>query len=188
MDSYLTKTELMALGLASVGDNVLISRFARIYSPEKIYIGSSVRIDDFCLLSGTIQLGSYIHIAAMTALFSGDAGIEIQDYSTLSFRCAVYAISDDYSGEAMTNPTVPDEYRKVTGEKVTIGKHVIVGTGSTILPGVNIGEGGSFGAMSLINKSTEPWGIYVGAPCRRIRDRKKDLLEFEKMLRNREER
>ena len=88
----------------------------------------------------------------------------------------------------MTNPTIPDELRKVTEEKVTIGKHVIVGTGSTILPGVSIGEGGSFGAMSLINKSTEPWGIYVGTPCRRIRERKKDLLEFEKMLRNREKR
>ena len=56
------------------------------------------------------------------------------DYSTLPSLCAIYAISEDYSVEAMTNPSVPDEFRKVTGEKVTIGRFVIIGTGSTILP------------------------------------------------------
>lgn len=188
MNSFLEKSEIEKMGFASVGEDVRISRFARFYGAENMHIGNHVRVDDFCILSGEIVLRSYTHLAAATLLFAGDSGIEIQDYSTLSSRCAVYAISDDYSGEAMTNPTVPEEFRKVTGEKITVGKHVIVGTGSTILPGVDIGEGGSFGAMSLINKSTEPWGVYVGVPCRRIRDRKKDLLEYEKMLRNREER
>lgn len=188
MNSFLSSTEMKQIGFASVGENVQISRYARFYGAEHIRIGDHVRIDDYCILSGNIVLGSYIHLAAATLLFAGDSGIEVGDFSTLSSRCAVYAITDDYSGEAMTNPTVPDEYRKVTGERVTIGKHVIVGTGSTILPGVNIGEGGSFGAMSLINKSTEPWGIYVGVPCRLIQNRKKDLLEYERMLRNREER
>ena len=188
MNSFLSKQEIDSFGFSAVGEDVHISRFAHFYGAEKIHIGNHVRIDDFCILSGEIVLGSFIHLAANVLLFAGDSSIEVGDYSTLSSRCAVYAISDDYSGEAMTNPTVPKEFRNVTGKKVTIGKHVIVGTGSTILPGVEIGEGGSFGAMSLINKSTAPWGIYMGAPCRRIRDRRKDLLEYEKMLRNREER
>jgi acetyltransferase-like isoleucine patch superfamily enzyme len=34
--------------------------------------------------------------------------------------------------------------------------------------------------MSLVLKSTEPWGIYIGNPAKRLRDRKKDLLELEK--------
>ena len=29
-------------------------------------------------------------------------------------------------------------------------------------------------------KSTDPWGIYVGIPAKRIKDRKKDILELEK--------
>ena len=36
--------------------------------------------------------------------------------------------------------------------------------------------------MSLVNKSTEPWGIYVGIPAKRIKDRSKDLLKFETLF------
>ena len=32
--------------------------------------------------------------------------------------------------------------------------------------------------MSLINRSTEPWGIYAGVPARRIRERSRELLEL----------
>ncbi|MBD3830902.1 MAG: acyltransferase, partial [Arcobacter sp.] len=58
--------------------------------------------------------------------------------------------------------------------------HSIVGASSVIMPGVTLGEGTSIGAMSLILKSTEPWGIYVGNPAKRLKDRKKDLLDLEK--------
>lgn len=80
----------------------------------------------------------------------------------------------------MTNPTIPDNYKKIIYGKVTIGRHSIIGSGTTILPGVTLEEGTSIGANSLVNKSTEPWGIYVGSPIRKLKDRKKDLLELEK--------
>ncbi|WP_420230511.1 acyltransferase [Psychrobacter sp. ER1] len=65
-------------------------------------------------------------------------------------------------------------------EKVTLKRQVIVGAGSIIMPGVTIAEGCSIGAMTLVNKSTEAWGIYVGNPARRVKDRKQDLLLLEK--------
>ena len=34
----------------------------------------------------------------------------------------------------------------------------------------------------LINKSTTPWGIYVGNPCKKIKDREKTLLKYEKEI------
>ena len=80
----------------------------------------------------------------------------------------------------MTNPTIPDNYKKIIYGKVIIKKHSIVGSGTTILPGVTLEEGTSVGANSLVNKSTKPWGIYVGSPIRKLKDRKKDLLELEK--------
>jgi len=80
----------------------------------------------------------------------------------------------------LTNPMVPDKYRGVREERVVLDKHVLVGTGSTILPGVFISEGASVGAMSLVNKSLEPWGIYVGIPCKKIKDREKTILHLEK--------
>ena len=176
MTSFYSKEELAALGLKAFGRDVRISRKASLYGAEHISLGDHVRIDDFCLLSGHITLGSYIHLAAGVYLFAGEAGIEIEDYSTLSSRCAVYALTDDYSGAAMTNPTVPERYTHVTEQPVSIGRHVIVGTGSTILPGVTVGEGCAVGAMSLLSRSAEPWGVYWGTPARRQKERSRALL------------
>jgi galactoside O-acetyltransferase len=178
--SFYTEEELTSLGLSSYGSNVLISRKCSIYSPQNISLGNNVRIDDFCVLSGKITIGNYVHIAAASLLFAGEHGILMKDFSCLSSRCAVYADSDDFNGKGMTNPMVPDKFRKVYGGQVIIGKHVVVGSGSTILPGVEIGEGSSVGSMGFVNKSLKPWGVYIGAPVRRLKDRDKNILELEK--------
>ena len=183
MDSFYSKEELKELGFKVVGDNVKISRKASIYGAHNITIGSNVRIDDFCILSGKIEIGNYIHIAAYTALYGGDSGIYIDDFANLSSRICVYSISDDYSGETMTNPMIPDEYKNVTSAPVYIEKHVIVGTTSVILPGVRLKEGSSFGSFSFINRDSEEWSINAGIPFKKIKNRKKDLLELEKQFR-----
>ena len=183
-NSFYSEEELKSLGLKTYGNNVFISRFARFYGAENISIGNNVRIDDFCILSGKITLHNYIHISAYTCLFGRKHGIEMYDFSGLSSRGAVYADTDDYSGFAMTNPMVPDEYRNIIGNKVVFKKHVLVGTESTVLPGVVLGEGSSVGCMSLVNKSIEPWGIYAGIPCKRIKNRDKHILELENQLKN----
>ncbi len=82
----------------------------------------------------------------------------------------------------MTNPMVPDEYRNVYGGRVLLEKYSIIGSGSTILPNVIIGEGASVGSMSLVIRSLEPWSIFVGIPCRKIKDRSKKLLELAQAL------
>lgn len=182
MTSFLSRDELNQIGFKSLGSNVLISRNASIYGAKNITIGDNVRIDDFCILSGNIVIGNYVHIAACCCLFGGKSGIEMKDFTGISSRSAVYADSDDYSGIALTNPTIPEQYRYVTGGKVVFEKHVIVGSGSTILPNVSLGEGASVGSMSLVNKSLNPWGIYVGIPCRFIKDRSKKILGLEKQM------
>ena len=78
----------------------------------------------------------------------------------------------------MTNPTVPEAYTGVRQAPVEIGAHVIVGSGSTILPGVTVAEGCALGAMTLLQRSTEPWGIYYGVPARRQAERSRELLEL----------
>lgn len=178
-NSFLSQDELKELHFSSIGDAVLISRKASIYGAEKIRIGDNVRIDDFCILSGKITIGNYIHIAAYTALYGGDKGIVIQDFANISSKISIYSISDDYSGETMTNPMIPDEFKNVKSEKVVIERHVIIGSGCVVLPGVVLREGSSFGAMTLINRSSEPWSINAGIPFRKLRDRSKELLKLE---------
>ena len=180
MNSFFSENELLKLGLKKYGKNVKISRNAQFYGKENISIGDNVRIDDFCILSGNIIIGSNIHIAAGTFLYGGDAGIEMKDFSCLSSRCVVYALTDDYSGEYMANSVIPEKYKNVTGGKVEIGRHALIGTGCTILPNVKIGEGASVGAMSLIRNDIEEFTINVGIPCKKIKNRSKKLLELEK--------
>lgn len=180
MTSFYSEDELKQLGLKVYGKNVFISKKASIYSPGDIVIGNNVRIDDFCILSGKIVLGNYIHISAYTALYGGEEGIYLEDYIALSSRVTVYSVNDDYSGEAMTNPMVPDCCRNVVSKPVKIYSHVIVGSTSVILPGVILAEGSSFGAFSFINHDSEEWSINVGIPFKKIKERKKDALEYEK--------
>ena len=155
MNSFYTKDELDQIGFKSLGSHVLISRKASIYGAEYMSIGNNVRIDDFSILSSNLSIGNHVHISAYVALYGGKEGIEIHDYVGVSARTLVYAVSDDYTGEGMANPTVPDKYRKVTHGKVIICKHAITGAGSIVLPGVTLGEGSSFGAISLINKNAD---------------------------------
>lgn len=179
-----TRDELERMGFRGIGEDVRISTRASFYSPQLMVIGNHVRIDDFCILSGNITLRNYIHIAAYSSLFGGKEGIVIEDFANISSRVAVYALSDDYSGCSMTNPMIPEKYKQVDHGKVVIGKHCIVGTASTILPHVTIGEGCAFGAYSLIKKSCEPWGIYAGIPCTRKQERSRNLLTLEQQLLN----
>ncbi len=183
-NSFYTGEELKKIGFKSCGENVKLSRKTSIYGAEKISIGNHVRIDDFCVLSGNISLGDHIHIAVYSALFGGEAGIEIQDFVGLSARTVVYAESDDYSGEYMTNPTIPQKYLGVVSQRVILEKHVIIGAGCTLLPGVSVGEGSAVGCMSLVNRSLEAWGIYVGIPCRYKKERSKKLLNMTKEFKN----
>lgn len=178
--SYYSEDELQLLGLKSIGEDVRLSRKASLYGISNISIGSHVRIDDFCILSGDITIGNYVHINPYCGIFAGKAGVILEDFSNLASRISIYAVSDDYSGDYMTSPLLPSEVTNIRQEKVIVGKHVIVGTGSTILPGVKISEGCAIGAMSLVKKSTESWKIYAGIPCRIIKERSKKLLEFEK--------
>ena len=81
--------------------------------------------------------------------------------------------SDDYSGQSLTNPTIPKEFLNIKKKSVNIGKHVIVGSGSVILPDVSIGEGSCIGALSLVNKSLESWNMYFGSPVKNRQTKKR---------------
>lgn len=176
-NSFYSKGELSELGFKEIGENILISKKASFYSPEKISLGNNVRIDDFCILSGQIVIGSSVHISAYTALY-GLNGIFIDDYSGLSPRCTVFSMSDDFSGDYLIGPMVKKEYTNVKGGPIYIKKFSQIGASSVILPNLEIGEGVAVGAISLINTSLAPWSIYAGVPAKLIKSRKQNLIKF----------
>lgn len=177
MTSFYSESELLEIGFKSVGRNVKLSRKASIYSPEKITIGDNVRIDDFCILSGNITLGSNIHISAYVALY-GAMGIVMEDYSGISPKSVVYSAMDDFSGDYLIGPIHPEGTTNITGGLVRICRFVQIGHNSVVFPNLTIGEGSIIGACSLVNKNCEEWGVYYGIPAKRQKERKKGLLNL----------
>ena len=178
-NSFYSREELLQIGFKHIGDKVNISRKVSIYNAKAISIENNVRIDDFCILSGKIAIGSYIHISAYCVLYGGeDAGIIINNYAGLSARTTVYAITDDFSGNYMVGVQHDDKNRNIIKGEVVIGEYVQIGAGCVILPNVTIEEGVAVGAMSLINKSLDSWHIYAGIPCKKIKERSKKMLDL----------
>lgn len=180
---FYTLEELQALGLKKIGSNVKLSTKASIYNANQIIIGDNSRIDDFCVLSagsGGIYIGKNVHIAVYSSLI-GKETITIEDFANISSKVSIYSSNDDYSGEYMTNPTVPALYTNVQHSPVKIGKHVIVGSGCVVLPGVTLEDGVAIGALSLVNKDCDAFQVYAGIPAKKIAPRSKQLLELEKI-------
>lgn len=178
----LTCEQIQDLGFAHVGENCRLSDKASYYNCKHIRIGNNVRIDDFCVLSagvGGICIGDYIHIAVFSSLI-GAARISLGDFSNISSRVSIYSSNDDYSGASMTNPMVPEAFTNVTHADVNIERHVIIGSGSVVLPGVTLEDGVAIGALSLVNKKCQAFSIYSGVPAKKIKERKRDFLELER--------
>lgn len=179
---YYTQEELEKMNFKFLGKNVMVSTLARIYAPEKVELHDNCRIDDFCVLTGRVTLGKYVHLALYTHISGMDCGVIMEDYSECAYRCAVLAHSSDYSLEYMHCPSVPSEFKSGLEGPVLIKKHSLLGYNTLVMPNVVIEEGCSFGAYSLVNKSTEPWGLYVGQPAKRIKENSKRCIEFAKQL------
>lgn len=178
--SYLSDEEVRSLPFKTLGRGVSIDRTASLVNIENISIGDNTRIDAYAILIGTgdISIGSNVHISAF-AYLAGRAGITLHDFANLSSAVRLYSVSDDFSGGTLTSPMVPEEFKNLELGRVTIGRHAVLGTGAVVLPGAEVAEGCAVGALSLVKRSTEPWGIYAGVPARRIKDRSRDLLALE---------
>lgn len=179
---YYSRKELENMGFKKLGKKVMVSTLAQIYKPELIELGDQVRIDDFCILSNNIKIGSYVHIAARTLVDGGIAGITFEDYTGAAYNCIVIASSDSYKLESCFGPCCLPEYRKkVVNKEVVVGKYSILGSFSLVLPGTQIAEGCSFGAYSLIMGTTEAWNFYNGQPIIKIRENDKGIIEMARL-------
>ncbi|MFD2052037.1 acyltransferase [Mesorhizobium calcicola] len=179
----MSESDLLDSGIKVVGSNVRISESCTIMGAENVIIGNNVIIDAgvvFNCKTGSITIGNHVHVASGCYL-SGAGTIALSDFSGLASGVRIYSASDDYMGETLTGPTVPEEFVGVTYAPVHLGKHVIIGSGTVVLPGCGIGEGSSVGALSLVTKALDSWGVFCGIPAKRLKDRSRKLLEFERL-------
>jgi acetyltransferase-like isoleucine patch superfamily enzyme len=184
--SYFSEKELALLGFKYIGKNVKISRKASIYNFDRIEIGDYSRIDDFCLISGKINIGKYVLVAPYCNLAGGVKGIFLEDFVGIAYGVHIFTQTDDYSGNWMTSPLIPEMYTNVTRKAIHIDSHSIIGTKSVIMPGAHLFPGTAVGLLSVVYGRTKEWSVYSGNPAVKISDRSKKLLELKARFLNEE--
>lgn len=179
--AFYSNHEIQLLGFRRLGKNVLLSKLTSIYHPENISIDDNTRIDDFCILSageGGIHIGKHVHIACYSSLI-GRGKITISDFANISSRVSIYSSNDDYSGNTMSNSTIPEIYKNVMHADVFIDRHVIISSNTVILPATNIHLGAVVGAFSFVKKDVPSFEVFAGVPAKFIKQRNNKLLEVE---------
>ena len=81
------------------------------------------------------------------------------NYSGISVGVKLFGGCDDFSGEYLTNPTIPNKYTNVIIGDIILKDHVLIGSNSIVLPNVILAEGTAIGSNSLVKKSTNEWKI-----------------------------
>lgn len=178
---YFSTKELRKMGFKEIGEEVYIAKNSTIVGLENISIGNRVRIDAYTNLiceTGQIAFGSNIHIGAGSYI-GGVGGVTFSDFTGISQGVKIYSGSDDFSGNSLTNPTIPTSIRKVEIAQVVLEKHVIIGAASIVLPGCILGEGVAVGALSLVTHDLAPWFVYSGIPAKKLHARSKELIAAE---------
>jgi acetyltransferase-like isoleucine patch superfamily enzyme len=175
--AYLRRPELEELGVTCGGDDVAIHSTAVIINPDRLRMENHVRVDAFCLLSATggLSLGNYVHLGPYVSIAAG-AGVVLEDFCGISYGSRIFTVTEDLSGRFMTNPTIPERFRRTKSGPVHMEKHSGLMAGVLVLPGVTLHEGAVAAAGSLVRKDIPAWEMWFGVPAKRIGPRRKDLL------------
>ncbi len=102
-----------------------------------------------------------IGLGAMFDIFFPEL-IEIGDNSIIGYNAAILA------HEFLIN-----EWRR---GRVKVGKNVMIGARSLVLPGVEIGDGATIAACSLVNRDIPPGAFAGGVPVRVLRGEDDETL------------
>ena len=106
-----------------------------------------------------IKIGKNVFINACCR-FQDQGSIFIGDGALIGHNVTIATLNHDYN---------PAKRQNIKPCPVIIGKNVWIGSDSTILPGVTIGDGTIIGAGSVVTKSVSSNCIAVGNPARVIK-------------------
>lgn len=113
------------------------------------------------------HIGKHVFIGDNVKIDSGHADlIYIGDYSHITGGCRLLCHQRDLSNYRMHDNASSLPYK--LGE-IHLGKGVMIGMESLIMPGVSIGDGAIIGAYSLVTKDIPAWTVAVGRPAKVVR-------------------
>lgn len=114
-----------------------------------------------CHVGKNVFIGEYVRMD----IWHADL-IYIDDYAHVTSGCRILCHQRDLTGYCVGDNAADLKYR--TGE-VHIGKGVMLGMETMVMPGVTIGDGAIVGARSVVTKDIPPYTIAVGNPAKVIK-------------------
>lgn len=168
----------------NISKSAIVYSLAKIINKKNCSISQYSQIDDFVFINAgkNCEIGMFVHISSFCSIVGGGEFI-LSDFSGLSAGVRIITGSDDFRGSFLSNPTVPEKYKNVKAGVVKIGKHCILGSNSIVLPDIEIPDGVTIGAGSVVTKELKPWTIYAGFTPKKIGERDKDgIIDLEKKL------
>ena len=143
-----------------LGNNVRLSKFINLYGCE---IGDETKIGAFVEVQKNAKIGNRCKISSHTFVCEG---VTIEDDVFVGH--SVTFINDSYARAANLDGTLQTETDwKV--ETTLVKKGASIGSGSTILSKVTIGENAIVGAGSVVTRDVPPNAIVVGNPAKLLR-------------------
>jgi acetyltransferase-like isoleucine patch superfamily enzyme len=143
-----------------LGKDVKLSKFINLYGCE---IGDGTKIGAFVEIQKNSTVGKNCKISSHTFVCEG---VSIEDGVFIGHNVAF--INDSYP-RAVTEDGQMQTEADWKVERTTIKKGASVGSGSTILANVTVGENALVGAGSVVTKDVPPNAIVAGNPAKVLR-------------------
>jgi acetyltransferase-like isoleucine patch superfamily enzyme len=142
-----------------LGKGVKLSKFINMYGCE---IGDDTKIGAFVEIQKNASVGRRCKISSHTFICEG---VTIEDNVFIGH--GVMFINDSYPRATANGQLQTEADWKV--ERTVIKKGASIGTGSTILANITIGENAIIGAGSVVTKDVPANTIVAGSPARVFR-------------------
>ena len=143
----------------SVIKKAAIGRDSRIYDQVNLYgckIGKNTKIDSYVYIEEGVSIGDNCKIRPFVFI---PTGVVIEDNVFIA------------PNVTFTNDKHPRAHGEWTRLNTRVKKYASIGAGSTINPGVEIGENALIGAGSVVTKNIPDNAIAVGIPARVVGSR-----------------
>lgn len=143
-----------------LGENVRLSKFTNLYGCE---IGNNTKIGAFVEVQKNASIGQNCKISSHTFICEG---VTIEDNVFVGH--SVTFINDSYPRATTTGGELQTESDwKV--ERTRVKKGASIGSGSTILSDVTVGENALVGAGSVVTRDVPANAIVAGNPAKVLR-------------------